>query len=82
MIFSILLWSKAWSGQLNYLFKVPPLINSKTNLVLLLLMPKPQNCSPESNYPGESLQMFPESCNWSEMWEKGTFDIICTTVLL
>lgn len=79
IIFYILLGAKARSGQLSHLLKVPLLVNSKTDLSLLLT-PKPQACLPESNVPALSLQILPGTCNQSEIQEKRAFDFACTRV--
>lgn len=79
IIFYILLGAKAQSGQLSVLLRAPLLVNSKTDLPLLLT-PKPQDCLLESKFPGLSLQILPEICNWSERQEKRAFDFACTRV--
>lgn len=62
------------------MLKVPLLVNGKTDLPLLLT-PKPQDCLPESNLPGLSLQILPGTCNWSEIQEKRAFGFACTRVI-
>lgn len=79
IIFYILLGAKAQSGQLSVLLRAPLLVNSKTDLPLLLT-PKPQDCLLESKFPGLSLQILPEICNWSEIQEKRAFYFACTRV--